>query len=145
MTTPTVTVKAGLLAVVADHAVAAPVPVPDPAVVADRLGQAVPFVARVPNLIAGHARLMGGSVCYLRSTRGVRATYSLGKDRTLSFYQPERTASMAFPSPGAKPIYVGYVDLRLGPGAVLWAEERFLFALVAELSPERLEQLAGRL
>lgn len=117
----------------------------DPAVVLDRLGRGVSFAVRVPNLAVAEARLLGGSVCQLRSTRGVRLTYALGKDRTVSFYQLERTASTSFPAPGAKPIYVGYVDPQRGPGAVLWANEQFLFALVAELSPEHLEDLAARL
>src|SRR5258708_5628572 len=44
----------------------------------------------------------------------------------------------------ANTVYVGSVGPQRGPGPVLWADERFLFALVAELPPERLEQLAAR-
>jgi anti-sigma factor RsiW len=116
----------------------------DAAVVADTLRQHLSFEAQVLALTDEGMRLLGGSVCNLRSTRGIRLTYALDRDRTLSFYQLERPPTTAFPRPGARPVYVGTVDPQRGPGTVLWADERFLFALVAELPPERLEQLAAR-
>ncbi len=117
----------------------------DAAAIREWLGHAVPFVARVPTLAVERARLLGGSVCHLGSTRGIRLTYALETGETLSFYHLERTGRAPFPRPGEKPIHVRYADPGRGPGALLWADERFVFALVAELSPARLEDLAARL
>ena len=117
----------------------------DPAVIVDRLREITTLPVRVPSLSRDGARLLGGSVCHLRSSRGIRITYALDHERIVSFYQLERPAGLSFPRPGAARVYVGYADSHRGPGAVLWGDAQHLYALVAELSAESLEALAAQL
>lgn len=116
----------------------------DPTMILDQLRPPLAGPARVPVVAREDMRLLGGSVCSLRSTKGIRLTYRVG-DRTLSFYQLARPAGVTFPRPGAGPLSVEYVDPQHGPGAMVWGDDRFLYALVAEMPVVNLQQLAARM
>ncbi|MBI3989887.1 MAG: zf-HC2 domain-containing protein [candidate division NC10 bacterium] len=101
-----------------------------------------PFPSSVPVLVHEGSRLVGGSFCQLGETKGIRFTYELGNGRTVSLYQLERSERTPFPRPGSGHLYVGQPQ---GPGLVLWGDEGFLYALVAELPPEDLQRLASHM
>ena len=82
---------------------------------------------------------IGGSLCSLAKTKGVRLTYQLEGDRPLSFYQLVRPKTATYPHPGSGRLYVEHGDR---PSLVLWEDEEFLYVLVAEVSRDRLERLA---
>jgi mycothiol system anti-sigma-R factor len=137
--------------IVTDHVhsvvrVQGPVDVPsaDSAALLAELRQRIPLPARVPVFPTEEVKLLGGSVCQLRITKGIRLTYAVG-ERTLSFYQLERPSGATFPMAGAGRLFVEYVDGQHGPGLVLWGDDRFLYALVAELPTARLAQLAAQI
>lgn len=117
----------------------------DPAILTEALRQDISFAPRVPTLSREGTRLLGGSVCHLRSTRGIRLTYAVDRDHTASYYQLERTAGTPFPRAGTGRVYVGQADAYRGPGTVLWGDEHYVYALVAELPAESLEALASQL
>ena len=117
----------------------------DPSAVVARFRQSVLVPDQIPVLRDADTKLLGGSYCQLPSTRGIRFTYALGADRTVSLYQLERPRESAVPGPGARPLYVGYVEGAPRPGAILWGDERFLYAVVGDMPPATLEQLAHAL
>jgi anti-sigma factor RsiW len=118
----------------------------DPSAVVARFRRSVRVPDQVPVLRDADSKLLGGSYCQLPSTRGIRFTYALGTDRTVSVYQLERPREAAAPGPGARPLYVGYyVEGAPRPGAILWGDERFLYAVVGDMPPTTLEELAHAL
>ncbi len=117
-------------------------PSADLAKIVQHFREQFPLPSQVPVLIHEGSRLMGGSFCQLGQTKGIRFTYELGKGRTVSFYQLERSERTPFPRPGSGHLYVGQPQ---GPGMVLWGDEHFLYALVAELPPEDLQRLASHM
>lgn len=116
------------------------IPAADPAVIVARLRAKVSVPSSMPVLAHGSLKLLGGSFCQLVATKGIRFTYAMGQGRPVSFYQLERSERTPFPRPGAGRVYIGPQQ---GPGIVLWGDERFLYALVAELPPTDLQQLAS--
>jgi anti-sigma factor RsiW len=83
---------------------------------------------------------IGGSLCSLVKTKGVRLTYQFEGDRPLSFYQLVKPETATYPHPGSGRLYIEY---RHRPAIVLWEDEEFLYALVAEVPRDRLNHLAA--
>jgi anti-sigma factor RsiW len=98
----------------------------------------------VPSKAPAHEglKLLGGSLCQIDETKGIRLTYELGEDGTVSFYQLERSDLASFASLGSARLYAGKPKR---PGIVLWRDNRFVYALVAELPAEDLQRLASRM
>jgi anti-sigma factor RsiW len=105
---------------------------------ADRIGG----LGHAPRLEAGTASLVGGSFCQLSTTRGVRWTYRLHGDRTLSFYQLTRPLRGDLPRPRAERITLAGGSERTG--LVLWTDERSVYALVGALPEGEMQALAAR-
>ena len=74
-------------------------------------------------------------------TKGVRLTYQIEGDRTLSFYQLVRPKTATYPHPGSGRLYIEHRDR---PAIILWEDEQFLYALVADESRDRLDRWARR-
>jgi anti-sigma factor RsiW len=117
----------------------------DPSAVVTQFRAAVHVPDTVPVLQHADSKLLGGSYCQLQSTKGIRFTYALGATRTVSVYQLERPREAVVPAPGGRPLYIGYVEGSPRPGAILWGDERFVYALVGDMPPTALEQLAQTL
>lgn len=117
----------------------------DPSAVVTQFRAAVHVPDTVPVLKHADSKLLGGSYCQLPSTKGIRFTYALGGSRTVSVYQLERPREAVVPAPGGRPLYIGYVEGSPRPGAILWGDERFVYALVGDMPPTALEQLAQTL
>jgi len=117
-------------------------PSSDPTRIVEHFREKFPFSLQGPVLIHEGARLLGGSFCQLGQTKGIRFTYEVGNGQIVSFYQLERSEGTPFPRPGSGRLYVGPPQ---GPGLVLWGDERFLYALAAELPPEDLQRLASHM
>jgi anti-sigma factor RsiW len=117
----------------------------DPSAVVTQFRAAVHVPDTVPVLKHADSKLLGGSYCQLQSTKGIRFTYALEGSRTVSVYQLERPREAAVPVPGGRPLYIGYVEGSPRPGAILWGDEGFVYALVGDMPPTALEQLARTL
>ncbi len=117
----------------------------DPSAVVTQFRATVHVPDTVPVLQHADSKLLGGSYCQLPSTKGIRFTYALGGSRTVSVYQLERPREAVVPAPGGRPLYIGYVEGSPRPGAILWGDERFVYALVGDMPPTALEQLAQTL
>ncbi len=93
-------------------------------------------VAALPLLPGG--MLLGGSNCQLGETPGLRLTYQLETEQTVSAYQLA-LAEEAFPELQSAQLTLQQPD---GTGIVLWRDEGYLYALVAELPTAELQSLA---
>lgn len=93
-------------------------------------------VAALPLLPQG--RLLGGSNCQFGKTQGVRLTYQLSADQTLSAYQLDITDQDG-PTLQADQVTLQRPD---GTGVVLWRDDNYLYALVATLPMAELQTLA---
>lgn len=112
----------------------------DPAAIVARFRARFVVSSAVPVLAHTDARLLGGSFCQLRQTRGIRFTYALTTGRTVSLYYLQQAGSVSPTRLGAGDFYVSQVQ---GLAMVLWGEAHHLYALVADLPPEALQQLVA--
>lgn len=119
-------------------------PSDDPAKIVESLRVKMPSASTVPYLIQEGTKLVGGSICQLGETKGIRFTYQIGPrpGRIVSFYQLERLPRATFPRLGTARLYIGQVQ---GPGILLWGDARFLYAFVGELPAEELQGLASHM
>lgn len=95
-------------------------------------------LASLPLLPAKQGMLLGGSNCQLGENQGVRLTYQLPTDKTVSAYQLD-VAAEEFPEFQSAQLTLQQPD---GTGVVLWRDENYLYALVAELPTAELQSLA---
>ena len=95
-------------------------------------------VASLPLLPAQQGILLGGSNCQLGETEGLRLTYQLETDQTVSAYQLA-LADEEFPEFQSAQLTLQQPD---GTGIVLWRDDDYLYALVAELPATDLQSLA---
>lgn len=93
-------------------------------------------VAALPLLPRG--MLLGGSNCRLGETPGLRLTYQLETEQTVSAYQLSLTDE-EFPEFQSAQLTLQQPD---GTGIVLWRDDDYLYALVAELPTAELQRLA---
>jgi anti-sigma factor RsiW len=120
----------------------ADVPSGDPTVVLTRFADRISGLAVAPYLGAGTGALVGGSYCQLRTTSGLRWTYRLHGNRTLSFYQLTLPPRGDFPRPRAERITLAGGFGR--PELVLWTDEGSVYALVGALPEGEMKALATR-
>ncbi|MEM7793702.1 MAG: hypothetical protein AAF579_04510 [Cyanobacteria bacterium P01_C01_bin.118] len=95
-------------------------------------------VASMPLLPAKQGMLLGGSNCQLGGNPGLRLTYQLPTDQTVSAYQLD-VAAEEFPEFQSAQLTLQQPD---GTGVVLWRDENYLYALVADLPTAELQSLA---
>lgn len=113
----------------------------DPRVIVAGLRDRIELSEPLRTLRRSDATLLGGSFCQLRSTQGIRLTYAAAHAQTVSFYQLVRSRQATFPGAADRPVYVRVGGGTAHPGAILWRDGRFLYALVADLPPEALQGL----
>ncbi|MEM9266861.1 MAG: hypothetical protein AAGA46_15190 [Cyanobacteria bacterium P01_F01_bin.13] len=94
--------------------------------------------AALPLLPAKQGTLLGGSNCQLGATQGLRLTYQLETDQTVSAYQLN-VAKEEFPEFQSAQITL---QQPYGTGIVLWRDDDYLYALVADLPAAELQNLA---
>ncbi|MEM9806236.1 MAG: hypothetical protein AAF959_13230 [Cyanobacteria bacterium P01_D01_bin.56] len=95
-------------------------------------------VAALPLLPPKQGMLLGGSNCQLGETPGLRLTYQLGSEQTVSAYQLA-LADEEFPEFQSAQLTLQQSD---GTGIVLWRDDDYLYALVAEMPTAELQSLA---
>ena len=95
-------------------------------------------VAALPLIPSKQGLLLGGSNCQLGETSGLRLTYQLETNQTVSAYQLA-LAEEEFPEFQSTQLTLQQPD---GTGIVLWRDETYLYALVAELPMSELQSLA---
>ncbi len=121
----------------------ADVPSGDLATILGQFRDRVRIPIRVPGLASHGLRVVGGSFCQLRATKGIRFTYELGTGQTLSFYELERPTRAAFPLPGEGRFYFGPLEPGRGPRLVLWSDGQSVYAFVGEIPPSEIQRLAS--
>ncbi|MEM6253839.1 MAG: hypothetical protein AAF821_13050 [Cyanobacteria bacterium P01_D01_bin.156] len=95
-------------------------------------------VAALPLIPSKQGMLLGGSNCQLGDTPGLRLTYQLNTNQTLSAYQLALEAE-EFPEFQSAQLTLQQPD---GTGVVLWRDDSYLYALVAEIPTAELQSLA---
>lgn len=102
-------------------------------------------VAALPLLPEDQGKLLGGSNCQIGKTNGLRLTYQLGTNQTVSAYQFDLGDTDQFLQLQQLPQFqLTYVTLYQpdGTGIVLWRDQDYLYAVVADLPPADLQALA---
>ena len=97
---------------------------------------------KVPELKAEDAKLLGGSLCNLAKTKAIRYTYKVSSGETISFYQLERSEKFLFPHVGLGKVKINQPQQ---PGIVMWEDDNFIYALVAESHGIKLDEIASQL
>lgn len=95
-------------------------------------------LAALPLIPTKQGLLLGGSNCQLGETSGLRLTYQLKTNQTVSAYQLA-LAEEQFPEFHSAQLTLQQPD---GTSIVLWRDEAYLYALVAELPTAELQNLA---
>lgn len=111
-----------------------------PKEIIQQLQELIPPPNTLPVLTAESSNLLGGSFCQFDQTKGVRFTYRIHSDQTLSLYQLHLSVSPAFPLLSSDRLYINPDQ---GPSLVIWGNRDFLYAIVVDLPPEELHQLAN--
>lgn len=91
---------------------------------------------QIPTLASPRAKLLGGSRCQFGEARGLRLTYQLPTEQTVSVYQLDLNGDQ-FPEFSETYITLRHHNVNL----ILWREEDHLYALVAELPLTDLQTL----
>ena len=108
----------------------------------ERFQTQVALPSPLPQLVQEGSKLLGGSLCNLAKTRGVRFTYEVGAGQRISFYQLPRPEKSLFPHSGSGRLYISQPEQ---PGIVIWEDQRFLYAIVAQMSSEQLKQVTSQI
>ena len=95
-------------------------------------------LASLPLLPAKRGMLLGGSNCQLGKNQGLRLTYRLPTDKTVSAYQLD-VLDEEFLEFQSSQLTLQQPD---GTGVVLWRDENYLYALVADVPMAELQSLA---
>ncbi|MDC0831493.1 hypothetical protein POG22_00505 [Geitlerinema sp. CS-897] len=112
----------------------------DLAAIIDRFDRQFEFDDTTPTIARRDVRLMGGSLCEFGKIPGLRYTYTTDDNHTISFYQIDtRTDRLSLPKTGSGKLYISQPGK---PRIVLWADNTYIYAIVAELPPEELKDLS---
>ncbi|MEO0490908.1 MAG: hypothetical protein AAF215_13005 [Cyanobacteria bacterium P01_A01_bin.123] len=101
-------------------------------------------VAALPLLPGDQGELLGGSNCQIGKTNGLRLTYQLSANQTVSAYQLDLDDNQFPQLRQFSQFQLTYITLYQpdGTGIVLWRDEDYLYAVVANLPPADLQALA---
>lgn len=91
---------------------------------------------QIPTLVSPQAKLLGGSRCQFGEASGLRLTYQLPTEQTVSVYQVDLNGDQ-FPEFSETYITLRHHNVNL----ILWREQDHLYALVAELPLTDLQTL----
>lgn len=117
-------------------------PSSEPTKILEHFQRQLSFSSDVPSLTQTGSKLLGGSFCKFGKTKGIRFTYQLQEEQTVSFYQLKPSQQPSFPQLGKERLYVAQQG---SPTMLIWGDGQFLYALVAQLSPKELELLAANI
>ena len=92
------------------------------------LGAEVAVTSPLPTLAAPQATLLGGSLCRFGKAQGLRLTYRLPNQHTVSVYRIDLNGEQ-FPQFPEAHLTLQHSSISL----VLWREQNYLYALAAEL------------
>ncbi len=95
---------------------------------------------QLPQFVGEGSQLLGGSLCELGKSKGIRFSYQLSSGQTISFYQLSRQKQSLFPHSGQGNLYITQPQQ---PNIVMWEDGKFIYAIVADLPLDRLQQLAS--
>ena len=84
--------------------------------------------------------LIGGSISEIGKSKGIRFSYQTDREINVSFYQLIRQEVNFFPNISSGYIYVTQLDKY---NIVLWSDRGIIYAIVAELPLQELQQLAN--
>lgn len=101
-----------------------------------------PLPQPTPSLSQKTLDFLGGSICQFEKTKGVRIMYETPTQQPISFYQLQRAATPNFPLALSEQLLI---KNSVGPNLLIWGNETFLFAIVADVSMPELESLAATL
>ena len=90
----------------------------------------------MPSLVAAQAELLGGSPCQFEKAKGVRLTYQLPQQQTVSVYQIDLNGDQ-FPELLETHVTLTYNNVNL----ILWRENNYLYAIAASMPVSQLETL----
>lgn len=96
----------------------------------------------VPSLARQKAMLLGGAICEFEQTKGVRIMYETPTHQPISFYQLHRASTPNFPNTLSDPLII---QNNSGPNLIIWGNETFLYALVADLPQTDLTDLLPKI
>ena len=113
-----------------------------PEKLAEHFQEQITLPSPLPQLVRKGSELLGGSLCQLGNTKGVRFSYQLSTGETISFYQLSRQKKSLFPHSGLGYLYITQPQ---EPNIVIWEDEKFIYAIVATLPFDRLQQLTSNI
>ncbi|MEO0458372.1 MAG: hypothetical protein AAF152_17575 [Cyanobacteria bacterium P01_A01_bin.114] len=108
----------------------------DPDALLAQLARAEP----IPTLTSPQAKLLGGSPCQFGKAQGLRLTYQLPSEQTVSVYQIDLNGNQ-FPQFSETHVTLRDRDTNL----IFWREQDYLYALAADLPLTDLQTLAQTL
>ncbi|MEM8809943.1 MAG: hypothetical protein AAGF01_28325, partial [Cyanobacteria bacterium P01_G01_bin.38] len=106
---------------------------PDPDEILYQLARSEPM----PTLASPQAKLLGGSPCQFGKAQGLRLTYQLPTEQTVSVYQIDLNGDQ-FPQFLETHVTLRDHDVNL----IFWREQDYLYALAADLPLTDLQTLA---
>jgi|GEM_PF-1607929 len=115
------------------------VPSAQPAEIAQALQDEVLMPDQLLEMVSETAQLMGGNACYFDQAEGARFVYQVG-DTMVSFYQITNADTMGLAIAEGAPLYVTRPG---GENAVIWQDGEFLYAILGDVAPDRLQQLSA--
>ena len=95
-----------------------------------------------PSLALKDLAFLGGSICKFDKTMGVRIMYENTSRQPISFYQLKRATTPDFPLAISEQLLIQNSQ---GPNLMIWGNETYLFAIVADLTSSQLEELSANL
>ncbi len=113
-----------------------------PEKVAEHFQEQITLPSPLPQLVRKGSELLGGSLCQLGNSKGIRFSYQLSTGETISFYQLSRHKQSLFPHSGLGYLYITQPQ---EPNIVIWEDEKFIYAIVATLPFDKLQQLTSNI
>ncbi|MBP0000075.1 MAG: hypothetical protein J7641_13940 [Cyanobacteria bacterium SID2] len=106
----------------------------------ERFDRQFNFAQANPTIDRRGVTLMGGTLCEFGKIPGLRYTYMTDDGNTISFYQIDtRTEKLSLPKTGSGKLYISQPGK---PRVVLWSDDTYIYAMVAELPPDQLKALS---
>ena len=113
-----------------------------PEKVAEHFQEQITLPSPLPQFVRKGSELLGGSLCQLGNSKGIRFSYQLSTGETISFYQLSRHKQSLFPHSGLGYLYITQPQ---EPNIVIWEDEKFIYAIVATLPFDKLQQLTSNI
>ncbi|MCC5899625.1 MAG: hypothetical protein EA395_12635 [Phormidium sp. GEM2.Bin31] len=109
----------------------------------DRFDSQFQFAETNPVIQKPGVQLMGGTLCIFGKIYGMRYTYTTETGQALSFYQIDsREEELSLPDLGSGKLYIRQPGQ---PPMILWSEDDYVYAIVAELPTNYLKSLSANI